>query len=192
MKTWVLLLLVVFCIGISFGVAQTPAPKPGPEIKKLAAQVGDWSYEGNIKESPLGPAGKYSGKYSCRWALVGYFLEYRGEEKNPLGMLKWFEMDGYDPVNKKYTTYSAASDGSQSTGSFTVEGRQWVCLVDGIQAGKQFKERQTLDFSSDGLSYTWKCEISMDGKSWSLLAEDKATKTPPAAKPAKPATEGAK
>ena len=38
--------------------AQTPAPKPGPEHKKMEIWVGDWTFEEEDFATPFAPAGK--------------------------------------------------------------------------------------------------------------------------------------
>ena len=58
-------------IGIALATmvvaAQQPAqaPKPGPEQKRIEYFAGNWSFEGEAKQSPLGPAGKISSTESC-------------------------------------------------------------------------------------------------------------------------------
>jgi hypothetical protein len=36
---------------------QAPAPQPDPEVKKLQALVGHWTFKGEYKAGPLGPGG---------------------------------------------------------------------------------------------------------------------------------------
>ena len=52
-------------------------PQPGPEHKRLEVWVGEWTYEGEAKETPIGPAGKFAGKLTGRMVLNGFFLEAR-------------------------------------------------------------------------------------------------------------------
>jgi hypothetical protein len=185
MKPGILISIIVALMVTTSGMAQTAAPKPGVEIKKLAVWSGDWTYEGDAKASPLGPAGKFSGKVTCRMTLGGYFLDCRWEEKGPTGMIRGIEIDGYDSVNKVYTTHTFGSDGGMGSGSITINGNSWTFLVDVIQAGKQLKARSAAEFSPDGMNFTGKSEISLDGKTWTILGESKGTKTPPAVKPPK-------
>jgi hypothetical protein len=47
-------------------IAQQPVtPQPSPAHKKLAAFVGTWKDEAEIKPSPLGPGGKMSLTETC-------------------------------------------------------------------------------------------------------------------------------
>jgi hypothetical protein len=45
-----------------------------------------------------------------------------------------------------------------------------------VTTDKQYGYRQKYTFSADGMSYTYREEISMDGKTWILSNESKATK----------------
>ncbi len=185
MKRWIGIFTVATLMATITGMAQTSNPKPGAETKKLAAWGGEWTYEGEAKESPVGPAGKFTGKMNCRMTLGGFFLECRWEEKGPTGVIRGVEIDGFDSVNKSYSTHSFSSDGGTGAGSITIKGNGWTFLVDAIQGGKQVKARGTAEFSPDLMGYTGKSEVSLDGKTWTLLAEAKGVKTPPAAKSAK-------
>ena len=44
-----------------------------------------------------------------------------------------------------------------------------------VAMDKQYELRQTHTFSADGMSYTYRDEISMVGKTWILENESKAT-----------------
>ena len=82
--------------------AQAPAPKPGPEYKAYEVWLGDWTYEGEAKDSPIGPGGKFSGRTTVRWILDGFFMEFRSQEKGNLGDLESIEFDWYDAVVNNY------------------------------------------------------------------------------------------
>src|SRR5205809_11504 len=45
------------------------APKPSPEVRKLEVWVGTWTYEGDAKATPIGPAAKVSGTQTGRMTL---------------------------------------------------------------------------------------------------------------------------
>jgi hypothetical protein len=156
--------------------AQTPAPKPGPEHKKLEIWVGDWTYEGEAKATPFGPAGKFSGKNSTKSILGGFFVEFRGEENGVAATTHWAETDGYDSVIKKYTWNSFASDGSVQTVTYTIEGNKVPYSGTQITGGRQANIRGTCVFTPDFMSNVDKREISFDGKEWMPLWEVKATK----------------
>ena len=78
-------------IGIALATmvvaAQQPAqaPKPGPEQKRIEYFAGNWSFEGEAKQSPLGPAGKISSTESCSWFAGGFHLVCRPKGTGPMG-----------------------------------------------------------------------------------------------------------
>ncbi len=53
--------------------AQTPAPKPDVEVKKLHVLVGHWTWEWEAKPGPLGSGGKATGEYDGQMILGGFF-----------------------------------------------------------------------------------------------------------------------
>src|SRR5262245_7092038 len=85
-------------------------PKPGPEHKKLEVWAGEWAYEGSLKETPMGPGGKFAGRETIRWILDGLFMESKAKDKGVYGgkemtyeglVIRW-----YDPVTKSYKDQS--------------------------------------------------------------------------------------
>jgi steroid delta-isomerase-like uncharacterized protein len=176
MRTPIMLIAVLCLAGVAWGQQPGPAPKPGPEHQKLALWVGDWQYEGQAKESPLGPAGKFSGQMTARPILGGFFVEFRGHETSPLGDIDWVETYGYDPVREKYTWTGFTSDGSGSTGTYTLDGATISYAGTMTAAGKQYRIRGTTVFAPDFMSTVDKQEISTDGKTWAAFSERKFTK----------------
>jgi len=156
-------------IALLFAVAaqaQAPAPKPGPEHKKLEIWVGDWTAEGENKATPLGPAGKLSGKSSVRKVLGGFFVEFRSEFSGPSGTGQIYEIDGYDSSNKRYTWNNFSSDGSVHVVTYTIEA-DTVTYSGTITLGdKQYKTRGTIVFAADLNSMVEKDELSVDSKTW--------------------------
>jgi hypothetical protein len=167
--------LVMLLVAVALQ-SQTPAPKPGPEQKKLEIWVGDWTYEGETRATPLGPAGKFIGKNSTRPILGGFFIEFRGEEKGPSGALQWYEIDGYDPVSKRFSWNNFASEGSVQAITYTIEGTTVSFSGTQVTGGKQYKIRGTFAFAPDFTSSVGKFEMSVDGTAWMPISESRATK----------------
>lgn len=174
MRTLVTLTVVTCVVGAAWG--QPPAPKPDPGYKALEVLMGDWQYEGQAQDSPIGPAGKFSGKVSIRWVLGGFFLELRGQEKGNLGALEWTEFDWYDPTAKNYPVQGYMSIGDTYSAVFTVSGNVWKATGTQTHNGIPYKFRGESIVAADGMSYTWKNEISADGKTWKPWTEGKWTK----------------
>lgn len=71
MKLPGLLLASAFILSTS-AMAQTEAPKPAPELKKLDMFAGSWTLDGNMKSGPMGPGAWFELPYavSTRHATV--------------------------------------------------------------------------------------------------------------------------
>ena len=164
------LVILVFAGALQ---AQTAAPKPGPEQKKLNIWVGDWTYEGESQATPLGPAGKIVGKMTVRPILGGFFVEFRGED----GTSSWHEVDGYDALNKRFFWTGFGSDGSVQVVTYTIDGTTVEYSGTIILGEKQYKIRGTVAFAADFMSFVEKREISVDGQTWMPSFQDKAVKT---------------
>ncbi len=67
---------VVVLLLVAGVAVRAQAPKPYPELQKLQPFVGDWVSEGEDKSTPLGPAGKTTGKSSAKWILDGFYLQW--------------------------------------------------------------------------------------------------------------------
>lgn len=147
--------------------AQTAAPKPGPEHKKLNVWVGDWTYQTQIQATPLGPAGKYLGEMTAQPILGGFFMEFRGRRKDTAGSYKnWFEVQSYDPLQKMFTWAGFASDGSTNSGTYTFDGITMYYAGTVLLGEKQYKIRGSIVFSADFMSCVEKRELSVDGRNW--------------------------
>ncbi len=176
------LLLFVF-IGLTTMLpAQTTAPKAGPEVKKLHAFVGHWTYEGEYKSGPLGPGSKVTGEQNCRMILGGSFLEYKWTEKTDAGEGQGLEIDWYDPINKNYPGHGYESDATNYSLIYTVTGNTWKWTGKIVAKGKQYQWRGSAVFADDLMSFQLKGDLSEDGTTWTPWLEQRYTKEKPAAK----------
>jgi hypothetical protein len=175
-RTLIAVALVMLLVAVA-AQAQAPAPKPGPEHKKLEIFVGDWTYEGEYHATPYGPAGKCSGKQTVRPILGGFFIEVRSEEKGAAGNIQYYEIDGYDPVAKKYTWSGFDNTGSSYAVTYTFDGSTMIYSGTQIIGAKEYRMRGTATFAPDLMSDVLKTEISADGKTWTPILEAKFTKT---------------
>jgi len=180
-RTSLLLFFLVVCSGTVMQ-AQAQAPKPGPEVKKLHAWLGHWTYEGEYNPGPLGPAGKHTGEMTCQMILGGFFLQCRVTEKGPMGEWRALPIIGYDAVNKNYPDQTYIDNGSCITGVFTVGGNRYTWTGEWAAGGKEYQARGTYTVAADLMSMTDKAETSVDGQTWTPLREGKWTKVPPATK----------
>lgn len=168
-------LLSVLCRSVE--AQDQPQPKPGPEQKRLEVWVGDWAYEGAMKETPLAPASKFTGKISNRLILGGFFLEQRWKDDPtkaaPATAYESVVVQWYDPATNSYKDSVYNSDGSVGGGETTVEGNTWR-LMGAIKEpnGKERKHRGTSVLSADGAVCKVEGDFSSDGgKTWMPLFE---------------------
>ena len=178
----ILLFLSVFCSSTAVQ-AQAPTPKPGPEVKKLHAYLGHWTYEGEARSGPDCLGGKFTGEETCQMILGGFFLQCRFAEKEPTGE-EWqlVVIDGYDPVNKNFTHDSYSNDGAKFSGALTITGNTWTNAGKWVSEGKQYHYKGTFTFAPDLASGTFTDELSLDGKTWTTCEESKYTKAKPTTK----------
>ena len=164
-------------LGVS--VAHAQAPKPGPEQKKLEVALGSWTYEGDAKASVFGPAGKWTGVERFQWLPGGFFLQMNREAKGPAGAVQHSIIYGYDPVGKRHTgQFFDFTGGNSASATIVIAGNTWNWSAAGYTGdGKAFQERCAVTFATGGGSYTVKCEVATDGKTWSPSFESKATKS---------------
>jgi hypothetical protein len=178
----VLLFLLLFCFATAMQ-AQAPAPKPDPEVKKLSVELGHWTYGGEYKPGPLvGQGGKFTGDATCQMILGGFFLQCQWAEKWPAGEGRGLEIDGYDPVNKNFSSAMYFDDGSRFSGVLTFAGNTYTYVGKLAATGKQYQFKASFVLAPDLKSATEKSELSTDGKTWTPFGEEKWTKAAPVPK----------
>ena len=182
MQRIIVLLFVLVVFFATAMQAQAPAPKPDPEVKKLHADLGHWTYEGEAKPAPWCLGGKFTGEMTCQMILGGFFLQCRITEKEPAGEGRILAIDGYDPVNKNFTHDSYSDDGGRFSGVLTITGNTWTHAGRWVSEGKQYQYKGTFTFAPDLATGTYKDEISLDGKTWTTCEESRYTKVQPAPK----------
>jgi hypothetical protein len=181
MKTWVMIVGVMLLLsglpgcagtGQKEGTALQP-PKPPAELKALEVFQGTWKHEEEVQTTPLWPAGKYIYTHTGRWILDGFFLEVQVEtEKNG----HWLEIDWYDPTAKGFRSWEFDDTGFIWSGSMAVNGNRWTNSSTMTVKGVEYKVKFSGNVSDDKKTYTYKGDLSADGKTWKPLLEGKATK----------------
>lgn len=153
---------------------QTVPSKPGPEYENLEKWVGDWTYEEEHKATPFQPAGAFTGKASVRPILRGFFVEWYAEESNGEA---WREIDGYDPITRRYFWHAFYADGSVEIMTYTMEGNTVAMSGTTVTAGKPARMRGTGVFTADLRGFVYRYEVSLDGKTWMPSGEMRFTRT---------------
>ena len=170
-----LLALAVPCLA--FGQAQAAKPpKPGPEHQKLAALLGAWTTQGEARESPFGPADKWSGTIKSEW-WAGHFAVVRHleEQSSVRGESRSLDVLTYDATAKGYTWFYLDSQGGSGLAKGTIAGDALTVVFDVPVDGKVYKLRGTLKgLGADTL--TWDAEYSEDGKAWKAFSHSTDTR----------------
>src|SRR5512140_3176347 len=172
----VLLALVVPCVCHA---QPAQPPKPGPEAQRLAFMLGSWQDQSELRESPMGPAGKVTGTTNCEWFTGNFQVVCRSEFDGPTGRGAVMSIVAWDAGRKAYVGFGMNSSGwvGQTTGQVT--GNTWTftaeTLLPDARLGKVAKMRWTVvDLSPT--RQTNRFEVSLDGGAWTLVAEGASTK----------------
>ena len=170
---------VVSVVGIQVVVAgqAPPAPKPGPEHKRLGYFVGKWTGEGEAKPGPMGPGGKITSTDTCTWFEGGFAVVCHSDGKGPMGPMKSVGVLGYSSEEKVYTYYGIDNSDMAMTSipKGTVRGDTWTYTDEAMMGGKKIKSRVTIkELSPD--SYTFKMETQGPDGKWAPMMESKNTK----------------
>ena len=171
----VLSTVVTLAVASAAVLAQTPAPQPGAEHKRIAYFAGQWSYQGEAKASPLGPGGKITSMDTCEWFAGGFALVCRSKVTGPRGAGTGQSVTSYDPARKAYTFYAMTSLGDNIFARGQVDGKVWTWTDEMTMDGKAMKIRATV-VEDSATVHTFKLEVSVDGGPMTVIEEGKATK----------------
>jgi len=153
-------------------VAQQPAsaPQPSPEHKKLAAFVGTWKGEAEMKPGPFGPGGRMSLTETCEWFTGGFSVVCHTETLRNMDDLKTLTVLTYDPEEKIYRLYEFNSVGWSSAAKGTVDGDTWTLDGESKVGGKLIKSQLTIRLPSPD-SAVVRSEVSVEGGPMILFME---------------------
>jgi hypothetical protein len=151
------------------------APKPGPEVKRLGYFAGNWKTEGEIKPNPMMPAGKMSSADKAEWFPGGFHVVIHSTGKTPMGPSNGLGILAYDAENKGYTYYGIDNSGFATLSKGSVNGKNWVFTDESKMGGKTYHGRYSMTEDSP-TSYSFKYEMSEDGKTWAVVMEGKSSK----------------
>jgi hypothetical protein len=174
--------VMFFVISIQAQAPQGP-PKPGPEVKRLAYNVGTWNMTGEAKPFGPMPGGKFTATEKCEWYSGGFFVTCHSEGTGPMGPSKGVSFMGYDPNEKVYTYHEFTSTGEAVDSKGTVNGDTWNWTAESKMGDAKISVRVTIKEVSK-TEYTFKLEMSQNGGEFSVVEEATAHKVTVAA-PAK-------
>ena len=175
---------VTACAAVSFLVcnfaaaAEPQAPKPGPEHKRLGYFVGNWTTEGEMKPSEMGPGGKITATDKCTWFEGGFAVVCNSDGKTPMGPSKSIGILGYSSEEKVYT-YSGVDNSGMTMTTVphgTVQGDTWTYHDESMMGGKKVKSRVIIKELSP-TAYTFTMDMQTPDGKWATVMESKSTKT---------------
>ncbi len=156
-------------------IAQTAAPKPGPELKKLDVFVGTWTLDGTMKPGMMGQGGTMTENEKCEWMEGGFYLVCHSDYKSTMGDGVGLSVMGYSADDKVYTYREFNSFGEFDDSRGKLDGDTWTWTNDEKMGGMNMKGRFTIHMTSTA-SYTFVFDMSQDGTKWSTVMDGKATK----------------
>ena len=177
-RFWARTLTLILCAGFALvATAQEPMmPKPGPEHEALGFFAGKWTFEGEAKESPMGPAGKITFTETCEWFEGGFALVCRSEGTNPMGPTSSFAISSYDAGQKAYTYYGVEANMPPFMATGQREGKVWRYSTES-EMGDMTVTTRVIITETSSTTYTFELEISTDGSTWTPVIEGTSTKS---------------
>jgi hypothetical protein len=167
LTTWLALAAAAF--------AQSEAPKPGPEHKKLDYFAGAWTLSGEMKPGPMGPGGSMNENEKCMWMEGNFFLICHSDYSSSMGNGTGVAVMGYSADDKAYTYREFNSWGEFEDSRGSVDGDNWTWTSDEKMGGQTMKGRFSMKIVSP-TTYNFTFEMSQDGKTWTTVMDGKATK----------------
>jgi hypothetical protein len=172
-----ILAAATFAAVVPCAAAPDAPPKPAAEMSNLKVFDGNWTCDGKVEATPLGPAGTMTGTVSSRTDLGGFWQS--GTVKStmaglPANMEGMFHMT-YDPGSKQYVLLWVDNMGAYShTTSTGWQGDKIVFTGDTSMGGKSMKVRDTFTKAAGG-SLKHDMEAQIDGK-WTVTGSETCKK----------------
>ena len=170
------ILLAILAV-VTLASAQTPPmPKPGPEHAKLEYFAGTWTMEGDLKPSPWGPGGKFTGSDHNEWMSGNFFMVSHSDVHMPMGDAKGIAIFGYNTDENQYTYHAFNSMGEAESATGKLDGDNWLWTSHEKMGGHVISGRYSIKVASP-TAYTFRFEMQPEGGDWATIMEGKATKS---------------
>jgi Protein of unknown function (DUF1579) len=167
----------------SFGLqlataAEATAPKPTAEHQRLEYFIGNWTTEGEMMASEMGPGGKMTSTDKCAWFEGKFHVVCHSEGTSPMGPGKNIGILGYSTEEKVYTYYGVDSSGMAMTTvpRGKLQGDTWIYDDESLMGGQKVRTRVTIKQLSPS-EYTFKMETPTPDGKWATLMQSTSTKT---------------
>ena len=169
-------MILCAAFGLAAAAQEATMPKPGPEHQALGFFAGKWSFEGEAKESPLGPAGKITFTETCEWFEGGFALVCRSEGMTPMGPSSSVAISSYDAGQKAYTYYAVEANMPPFMATGQREGKVWSYSTES-EMGDMSVTTRVIITETSSTTYTFEMEVSTDGSTWTPVIEGTSTKS---------------
>ena len=129
--------------------------------------MGNWSIEGEMKQSEMGPGGKMTSTEKCEWFEGRFSVVCHGQGQSPWGPGKSIGIMSYSPEEKAYVYYGVDTTGMTMTTvpRGTVKGDTWTYSDESMMGGRKVKTRVTMKELSP-TAYTFKMEAQGPDGTW--------------------------
>jgi Protein of unknown function (DUF1579) len=171
-----ILAIALFFTPSLLAQAAPQMPQPAPELKNFSYFTGSWTIDGDMKPSPWGPGGKFTGSEHNEWMDGNFFLVSHSTYNSPMGAGKGLAVMGYNHDDKVYTYDAFDSMGEYEHATGTLSGDTWDWYAESKMAGKIVKGHYVQKVLSP-TSYSFKYEIGTGTGQWAPVMEGKATKS---------------
>ena len=169
------LFTIAFALVAAAAFAQSAMPKPGPEYQRLAYFAGTWTFTGEAKAGPMGPAGPITNRETCEMMDGGFALVCRAEGKGPGGPTKSVSIMTYDMAKKAYTYTAAGSGAPVFTALGQVAGPVWTWTSEMSMGAETMKTKVTVR-EGGPTSYDFTMEAAVGKAAFTPMVSGKATK----------------
>jgi hypothetical protein len=160
----------LLCLLLAGADAAAQRPTPGPAQQPLAALVGVWRFEGEVKPVPAIGAtdsGRVVYAHINEMTNGGFFLETRRTGSGPSGEVEELFVYGWDAAAGVYRQDGYNNRGQIRRFTGTLDGRVWRFTGTNLSAaGRTTQERFTVTYSPDMTSATVRSEHSTNGVDW--------------------------
>jgi hypothetical protein len=166
-------LALLLCTTIVFAQAPNAPPTPGPEVKKMAALIGNWTTTMDMKPMFGMPGGKGTATRSCVWTAGGFGISCKeNTDMGAMGKETSVALMAYDSDAKNYVYSEVNSSGEVLVAHGVVNGDTWVFDADSPMQGKMMHGRFTVKYTSKD-ACEMKYEVGPDANSMQTMMEGK-------------------
>lgn len=147
------------------------------DLKKLQYFIGTWTLAGDMKTSPFGAGGKFTGTQQNEWAMDSTSMISKWSDKLPAGNDTGKGIFSYDFIQKVYKYHGTSSDGESEDSTGTVEGDTWTWLSNPKGPNGMIMRGRYIQKITSPMSYDFRFEIASQGGGWMTVREGKAEKS---------------